>query len=430
MSKNFFGLNRYPWVVSFGLAASLASPAWMPLRASQAANQTASLKEYLQLALEKNELTRINQTQQAQYEAKKDQALAPSLPQLKILGSYAKQDVPPGTKRDDTTSAARVNLAQPILGLYKNYEGLEAARKQLEAIGLSADDAVLQFKLAVNEAFHAALIATGDLASYDEVQKIAAKRVQEISGRVKIGRSKPADLYAAEAQLASADAQLEQARSNLTTALSSLSQVSGVGPEIELSDSLTAPKQTDPLQVYLSKSSEQPAIKALSAQMAAVGAQVSAVRAQRVPDLDLIANYHLRRDPPLKDVKWDVGVQLTWSIYDGGLISGKVSEAAAQRGIYQEQLNQKQRLTDMKIRQQHQALEASIRQIPKLERAVTMGQKNYDAILKDYRLGLATVLDLIQSSNSLADARRQLNRQTLTAKSLWVALKLNAGQTL
>jgi outer membrane protein len=125
-----------------------------------------------------------------------------------------------------------------------------------------------------------------------------------------------------------------------------------------------------------------------------------------------------------------VGVQLTWSIYDGGLISGKVSEAAAQRGIYQEQLNQKQRLTDMKIRQQHQALEASIRQIPKLERAVTMGQKNYDAILKDYRLGLATVLDLIQSSNSLADARRQLNRQTLTAKSLWVALKLNAGQTL
>ena len=77
MSKNFFGLNRYPWVISFGLAASLASPAWMSLQAGQAANQsanqTASLKEYLQLALEKNELTRINQTQREQYEAKKDQ---------------------------------------------------------------------------------------------------------------------------------------------------------------------------------------------------------------------------------------------------------------------------------------------------------------------------------------------------------------------
>jgi outer membrane protein TolC len=59
-----------------------------------------------------------------------------------------------------------------------------------------------------------------------------------------------------------------------------------------------------------------------------------------------------------------------------------------------------------------------------------MAQKNYDALAKDYRSGLANLLDLIQSSNSLADAKRVFNRQIINAKSLLVSLKISAGQNL
>jgi outer membrane protein len=269
-----------------------------------------------------------------------------------------------------------------------------------------------------------------DLQGYDEVQKIAAKRVKEISDRVKIGRSKPADLFAAQAQIASAEAQLEQAKTSVLTSRSTLAQISGLDLEADVIDQITLPPKVEPLELFLGAVGTLPSVKALEAQAEATDAQITAVRAQRIPELDLTANYYLKREERLKDVKWDVGLQLSWPIYDGGLISGRIREATAQKSLYTEQLSQKRRLSEMKIRQYHQMFESSLRTLPIFERAVTMAQKNHDAVAKDYRLGLANVLDLIQSSNSLAEAKRVFNRQTVNAKSLFVALKLAAGQGL
>ena len=188
-----------------------------------------SIKNYLDLAVQKNEVRRLNRAQKEQFEAKKDQALATVLPQLKLAGNYVQQQALEGSKPDDNkSSTAKVNLSQPLLGLYKGSKTLDVAKKQLEATELSGDDAVLQFRLTVNDAFHAVVSSMSDLSGYDEVQKIASKRVKEISDRVKIGRSKPADLFAAQAQLASAEAQLEQAKTTVLTSRSNLSQISGL----------------------------------------------------------------------------------------------------------------------------------------------------------------------------------------------------------
>lgn len=390
-----------------------------------------SIKNYLDLAVQKNEVTRLNRAQKEQFEAKKDQALATVLPQLKLSGNYSQQQALEGSKSEDNrSSTARINLSQPLLGLYKGSKTLDVAKKQLEATELSGDDAVLQFKLLVNDAFHAVISSISDLSGYDEVQKIASKRVKEISDRVKIGRSKPADLFSAQAQLASAEAQLEQAKTTVLTSRSNLAQISGLEIDADVIDQVALPAKAEALTAYVGAVDGLPSVKALEAQAMASDTQAAAVRAQRLPDLDLTGNYYLKREERLKDVTWDVGLQLSWPIYDGGLISGRVREATAQKTLYMEQLSQKKRLTEMKIRQYHQMFEASLRTLPIFERAVTMAQKNYDAIAKDYRLGLATVLDLIQSSNSLAEAKRVFNRQTVNAKSLFVALKLAAGQNL
>ena len=400
-------------------------------REAPSASTKLTIKNYLELAVEKNEVTRLNRAQKEQFEAKKDQALATVLPQLKLSGNYVQQQELAGTSPDDNkSSAAKVNLSQPLLGLYKGSKTLDVAKKQLKATELSGDDAVLQFKLSVNESFHSLISTMSDLEGYDEVQKIAAKRAKEISDRVKIGRSKPADLFAAQAQLASAEAQLEQAKTSVLTSRSNLAQISGLDLEADVVDQMTLPPKVEPLELFLGAVSTLPSVKALEAQAEATDAQLTAVRAQRIPELDLTANYYLKREERLKDVKWDVGLQLSWPIYDGGLISGRVREAAAQKSLYSEQLSQKRRLSEMKIRQHHQMFESSLRTLPIFERAVIMAQKNHDAVAKDYRLGLANVLDLIQSSNSLAEAKRVFNRQTVNAKSQFVALKLAAGQGL
>ena len=107
-----------------------------------------TIKNYLELAVEKNEVTKLNRAQKEQFEAKKDQALATVLPQLKLSGNYVQQQELAGTTPDDNkSSAAKVNLSQPLLGLYKGSKTLDVAKKQLQATELNGDDAVMQFKL-------------------------------------------------------------------------------------------------------------------------------------------------------------------------------------------------------------------------------------------------------------------------------------------
>jgi outer membrane protein len=415
------------------LGLSLVMAAVTPGLARDVSELTLKLtiQDYLALAVQKNEVTRLNRAQKEQFEAKKDQALATVLPQLKLAGNYSQQQPSDGqVSTGNQSTTARLNLSQPLLGLYKGSKTLDVARKQLEATEFVGDDAILQFKLSVNEAFHAVISSISDLKGYEEVQRINAKRVKEISDRVKIGRSKPADLFAAQAQLATAEAQLEQARTSVYTSRSSLAQISSVAVDTELLDNVQLPTKLESLDKFLDGVERLPGVKALRAQTESSDAQITAIRAQRIPDLDLTANYYLKREDRLQDVKWDIGLQFNWPLYDGGLITGRVREAAAQKGLYSEQLSQKQRLVEMKIRQYHQMVEASLRTLPIFERAVSMAQKNYSTIAKDYRLGLANLLDLIQSSNSLADAKRVYNRQTVNAKSLWISLKLTAGQRL
>lgn len=390
-----------------------------------------TLKDFLGVAVSANETTRLNQTLRTQTEAKKDEAAATMMPQVKGMGSYVRQDTSQNSSVNANNSSAKLNLTQPLLGLYKNRSALEYAQSQVDVINYSGDDAILQLKLSLNEAFHSVLSAVSDVQNDLEIRAIAEKRVKEVTSRVKIGRSRIADLYAAQAQLATAEAQLEQAKSAEMSARNLLSQLSGLSPETPIVDSLSLPGAVDPLDRFVSSTDTLPSVRFLNAQKNATDLQIKAIRDQTIPDLDFVANYYLHREAPLDNVRWDVGMQLTWAIYDGGLIAAKVRETQAQTQMYDIQINQKKRVTDLKIRQSYDQYAASVRQIPILERSLSLAKKSYESIENDYRLGLTTILDLIQSYNTVATAKQHYNHQLLTAKASLAALQLNAwGQTL
>ena len=388
------------------------------------------LKEFLSAAMTANETSRITQTQKDQYEAKKDEATSAVMPQVKALGSYVRQDTSSNSSVNANATNGKLNVTQPLLGLYKNRSSVDYAQSQLEAISYSGDDTLLQLKLALNDAFHAVLSAMSDVENDIQVLEIADKRVKEVNSRVKIGRSRIADLYAAQAQLANADAQLEQARATEKTARNALSQLSGLPADTALTDSKGLPATVDSVDRFVSSTDALPSVRYLNAQKNASDLQIKAIRDQRIPDLDFVANYYLRRDVPLDNVRWDVGLQATWAIYDGGLISAKVRETQALGQMYDVEINQKKRVIDLKIRQSYDQFSTSVQQLPILEKSLNLAQKSYDAVEKDYRLGLTTILDVIQSYNTVADAKRQYNHQLLTAKASLAALQLNAGQML
>jgi len=386
--------------------------------------------DYMNAALGTSETVRVNQAQKSVAEAREDQATATVLPQLKLIGTKSLQDVSESPKLTPDSTALRLNLTQPILGLYKKKSALDAAAQQIVVTNETGEDALSQFKQNLNDAFHAVINAAGDLAISQELSSTAAKRAKETAARARTGRIRPADSYLAEAQLATSQAQVEQAKMLLSTTRNTLAQLSGLPVDMGITDQVRLPPAPESMDAYLAGIRALPAIKSLAAQKSVIDAQTDAARAERLPDLDFFSNYYLHRDNPYDKVKWDAGLQLTWAIYDGGLTSGKVRETRAQYQAIELQEAQKNRVTEAKIRQYHEQLTASLRQIPSLEKAMVLTKKNYTAIERDYSVGVATIFDVIQSSNTLADARRQYDHQIVNAKATYVALKLAAGQPL
>ena len=414
----------------YGLAVTICISSAAAYAESSSLPPGLSFRDFVKAAISSNETGRINETQKLLYEAKKVQSVASLMPQVKMIGSGAKQDNSKTARLNATTSALKVSVTQPLLGLYKNRAAIDYAEQQIQAVSFSGDDSILQLELALSDAYHAVLSAVGDVESYLEVRASANKRVAETAARVKIGRSRIADLYSAQAQQATIEAQLEQTKIAESGARSTLAQISGLPANSPVVDSIELPAGAGAIEGFIGATDSLPSVKYLVAQKSATESLTEVARAQRIPDLDLLANYYLHRDLPLDKVRCDVGLQLTWFIYDGGLISGKVRESQSQYQMYDEQLSQKRRVTEIKIRQYYEQFNASLRQIPIFKKSLALSQKSYDSLDKDYRLGLATILDLIQSNNAVADAKRQYNHQIINAKATLVALRLNAGQKI
>lgn len=389
-----------------------------------------TLNEVLDASMRASASTKINQSQASIYDARADQAGAIMMPQLKAIGSRSIQDVSQAQKLAADGTALRVNLTQPLMGLFKNQSAVAAVRDMATAFAASASDSELQLKLSIVDAYHAILTAISDREGYNESMTGATNRANATASRVKTGRSRASDLYAARAQMASAEALYEQSIAMESHARSNLAIISGLSATIPVVHSVVLPGALDALEIWLDGIENHPGVKYIAAQKAAAAMQVQAARRQRLPDLDFVSNYYLRRDAPYDKVRWDVGLQMTMPIYDGGLVTGKVTEVASQAEIYDVQLADKRRALALKIRQSYELCASSMRQLPALKEALSMSQKSFEAIDRDYKLGLATILEQIQAANAVADAKRQLNRQLMSAKANYAALKLNTGRAL
>ena len=295
---------------------------------------------------------------------------------------------------------------------FQNSATVDAAEKQSEAYKFAADDSILQLRISIAEAYHAVLSSVSDAASYLETKSVTSNRLSETASRVRIGRSRPSDLYTAQAQLAASEAQVEQSRAAEQTARQQLAQLSGLPSESEITDTIPLPNSLEPVDAFIASLESSPAVRQLSTQINATESQISAARSLRLPDLDFVSNYYIHRDTPLDKVKWDAGLQLSWSIFDSGLISGKIREASSQKQIYDIQLARTKRLSEIKIRQSHAQLSAAFRQIPLLKTSWSLAQK----VMRP--LSVTTSWGLPRSLILYSHQTRSLTRSArITAKS-------------
>ena len=404
----------------------------MPSAAFAESIKPMNLDQYYEAALKRSEVIGTNRELITQAEEQYRQARAARLPTLSGVASYTQQDssstAPSTPSTQPNQTVARLTVTQP---LFRGFREFAALRQTRALLGAQGDDyrraRVLLFEDVVQN-FYTVLSLERDIDNYAEEINQNLAREKDLQARVRIGKSRQSEVLNVEAAISSLRAQVEQIHAQLQAARENFAFLSGHDASTPLRDDQATIYGVEPVDSYLAKLDARPDIEASKQRYVAAKENVSVARGERLPSLDLNGNYYLERPGYFKDINWDVQLLLTIPLYSGGSVKSKIREAVSQRTQAELALSETRRLAEQEIRSAHSAVIFDLAQRDALENSTNAADKSYQAQLRDYRLGLVTNLDVLQSLTALQQNRRALDRIRLSTKLDFLKLQAVSGR--
>jgi outer membrane protein TolC len=171
----------------------------------------------------------------------------------------------------------------------------------------------------------------------------------------------------------------------------------------------------------------RPERRALAARVLAADASASAERGTRLPQLALAGGYlyaNPNREivPPTADWKdtWDVGIGLTWSVFDGGRRSAGEARARAQADAARAELRELDLAIRLEVTRRSLELKTSEARLAVAERSVVSAAESRRVAADRYREGVIP-------SSELLDAELAHERAALARTEAQAALRLAAA---
>lgn len=310
----------------------------------------------------------------------------------------------------------RLTATQPLFRGFREFAAIRQTRSLVTAQGADYRRARTQLFKDVAQNFYDVLALEQDLANYDEQIRLYGQREKELQDRVRIGRSRPAEVLTVQSTVSTLRAQVEQLRAQLSAAREAFAFLTGQPADTALRDTEVLPTTTGPLDDYLNSVAGRSDVKAARERLVAAQENVSVARGAHYPTLDLNANRYFERAGSLEDVEWDVQLALTIPIYAGGATQAKVREALSQSTQAELGESQARRGAEQEIRTAWQGVNYDRTRLEALEKATVAAKQNYEAQRADYRLGLVTNLDVLQALTAYQENERALDRARFIAK--------------
>ena len=228
--------------------------------------------------------------------------------------------------------AAGLEVRQAIFAGGAIGAAVDRARQGRAAASAQANGEKALLSVQVAEAYVAVLTTREVLALNQAQLQQMAETVRQAELRFKGGETTRSDLAMAHARHAEAQAGLARARGEVAKTEAHFSSVVGVSP-----DQLEALPAPPPIPRSLDEAlslalKDNPGLQAAEAQSRAADAGVRFARADRLPSLAVTATASTARDQFFPGYRADgvtVGVQGRWTLFSGGMVSGRIGEAVA-----------------------------------------------------------------------------------------------------
>lgn len=386
-------------------------------------------RECFQAALKQSETLADQQEQILQAEEHCRQAIGSVLPNLGLAASYFKQASGAAGSPTDQTQV-KFSLTQPLFQGLREFAALRQTREGIAYQQEARQWAGLQLYSDLALMFYTVLSLEKDLMHVDAQFALYEQRIRDLQARVRIGRSRPTEVMTVQSAQAILSAQRRQIQGQVVVARQGLAFLTGLSPDISLSDGEALPSAVDPEESYLDQLEKRPDVLAARKKMEAAEANIALARGARLPALVLSGDAYPVRPEPNADVRWDAQIALTLPLFQGGVLASKEREAESQYRQSELALKRLLRLDQEEIRNAWQTLQSDLAQVNALETAAVISHKNYQAILQDYNLGLVTNLDVLQALGTDQDTQRALDKTKYAARIDYHHLEAAAARRL
>jgi outer membrane protein TolC len=438
-------------VLSAALAVSLAPLAAHAQQATAPAGRDLTLDQALAEARHANRQLAVNRAQLAGIQTNVEQAWAALFPVITANGKYTRNykeatlnfsqlfkaegvmtNPPPYSTGLDVTILkqnqldANISATMPLLAPAA-YFGLDAVKKNVasaEATYNASEDNIL---LSVAQTFYLAAATDEVLVSRTTDIQVATATLENAKTRFAAGTVTKVDVDRAELALVRSQQAMRDAiyaHQQSYRALSTLIQADAAftvkPPEL--------PNGT-PQEGLDTALKLRPEFRAVNLTAASADATRKAYAWRWAPTLSAFGNAHIGNYAGFTgdDYNWAVGLQLDWTIFDGGTRDAQRHQAAAAEAQAQAQSlvladsirddldNGKQLLETRR-----EALTASIR-------AVALSQETLELVRAQYEAGTITQVDLLQAQDNLVLAQEALARSRFDVATADVNLRYAAG---
>lgn len=389
-----------------------------------------SLADALTLGFEKSKALHASLMKVRYADAKASEAGTILLPSVKFTGGYTKlSDIPaaqvlfptspvPITLSPSVTNnyTARVTVQQPLFTGFKLQRSVDIAEYAAQATAKEYDRDKSDLAYNIKNAYWS-------LAKALELQKVVDENVEQVKVHLKDvqnlqtqGMTTINEVLKVQVQLS--DVQLRQidVQSNVQVARIVLNNVIGLplDTDMHLTTSIIHEHTAfNDLPTLIRQAAERrPEIKSMQYRVQAGDAAVSLAQSSWWPQMYVVGNYVSARPNqrlfPTQDIfkdTWDVGVSVSFDLWNWGSTIRQTDQAKAQVEQIRDGLGQLQDGVALEVTRDYLNLHRAGERIRVAEQGVKQADENYRVTSAKFKQGLASNTDLLDSEVALLQAK-------------------------
>ncbi|HTK82692.1 MAG TPA: TolC family protein [Bacteroidota bacterium] len=371
-------------------------------------------------------------------EARSGVSGAARLPSLKFGASYTRlSDVPPFSF---ALPAGTFGPQQPPLNLtlspivLNNYNLKLSLQQPLftgfrlegnnEAAGLNAEATKEDFERDKADVVYTIKSAYWNYYKAGEFKKVVDENVEqgklhleEVRNLMRQGMATTNDVLRVQVQLSSTELTQIEANNNVHIAMLTLNNIIGlpITNETGISsapDSTLAKDSANVASLVASAIEKRPELKSLQFRVDAGEAGVKAAKSGWYPQIFLSGNYYYSRPnlryQPTEDRfrdTWDIGLNASMDIWNGGTTSRQTEEAEAQLALSRDAFYQTKDAISLEVTQAFLTLQQSMEKIGVSEKGVAAAVENNRVTNEKFKMGLSLNSDVLDAEVTLLQAK-------------------------